>query len=424
MADNNVNTDSKKSEEYIGVPVPMDKRQHWSKPALVWLGFCFSFANLVIGGQIEKMVGMPYAIIAILLGNLGLFIYCGMIAVIGARTGFSFAMQVKATFGKKGALIPVMILSLFVCWCFAYNSWILTDVFRAVLGGSPVIWALVVVNLCWVATLAYKYMVALGKAVVPVVIFLIIYFLIGIVFPAGSSAMHAPAVNPTPFMAAFSIAIGTFTISGTMTSDIVRFCKKGSDSLLVMVFAFFIGNSFCLILGALASAASPGIDDYFGMTAVLGGIPLILCALISQASTAASCLYNAVSGFCNLFSKLSWATAVIVSGVICSILAATGIIANLAGFFGTVGIVVPPIGGVLIADYYFVRKAEGYSPEPGEGINWYGLIVVAIGIAASVLSSRVLPNFPNQVTGIVCSIILYAIGGRKAKDKLEADVAK
>lgn len=421
MADKKVNavtTESQKSEEYIGIPVPLDKRQPWTKPALVWLGFCFSFANLVIGGQIQKMVGMPYAIWAILLGNLGLFIYCSLIAVIGARTGFSFAMQVKATFGEKGALIPVMILSVFVCWCFAYNSWILTDVFRAVLGGNPVVWALVVVNLCWIATLAYKYMVVLGKAVVPIIIFLILYFLVAIVFPAGTRAIDSPAVNPTLFMAAFSIAIGTFTISGTMTSDIVRFCKKGSHSLLVMFVAFFIGNSFCLILGALASAASPGIDDYFGMTAVLGGIPLIICTLISQASTAASCLYNAVSGFCNLFKKLSWTTAVIASGVICSILAATGIIANLQGFFGTVGIIVPPIGGVLISDYYIVRKAQGYGAKTSSGINWYSLITVIVCVGLSFASARLLPSFPNQLTGILSAILIYGICGRAALKSL------
>lgn len=412
---------TEKSEEFIGVPVPADKRQPWTQPALVWLGFCFSFANLVIGGQIEKMVGMPFAIFAILAGNLGLFVYCSLIAVVAARTGFSFPMQVKATFGAAGAIVPVVVLSIFVNWCFAYNSWLLTDIFHAIFGGSPVVWCLIVVNLCWVATLAYKYMVTLGKAVVPVIIFLIIYFLVCIVAPAGGNALSAAPVNPSPFMAAFTIAMGTFTISGTMTADITRHCKKGSHALLVMFVAFFIGNSFCLILGALASAASPGIDDYFGMTAVLGGIPLLLCALISQASTAASCMYNAVTGYCNLSKKISWAKAVIISGVACSILAATGIVSNLAGFFGTVGYIVPPIGGVLIADYYLLKKSN-YGKRTMEGINWCAIGTVVVGVACSVVSAKVLPNFPNQVTGIAVSVILYTILG-KTVPALQREIA-
>lgn len=402
------------NNEYVGVPVPLSARQHWSKPALVWLGFCFNFANIVIGGQIEKMVGMPNAIFAILLGNTGLFIYAGLIAVISARSGFSFPMQVKAVFGKKGALIPVVILSLFVSWCFAYNSWILTDVFRSVFGGNPVIWALVVVNLCWLATLKYKYMVTLGKAVVPVIIFLILYFLFGIIIPSGNSALHSAPVNPTPFMTAFTISMGTFTISGTMTGDIVRFCKNGKQSLLVMLVAFYIGNSFCLILGALASAAAPAIDDYFGMTVVLAGIPLLLCTLIAQASTAASCLYNAVSGVCNLTSKVSWTKAVICIGVACSILAATGIISNLAGFFGVVGYVVPPIGGILIADYFIVHRGKDYGGDAPAGINYFALATVVVGVVLSVASAKIFPDFPNQVVGILSAVIMYGAGGKAA----------
>lgn len=418
MADKDVKTQSQGTEEYIGVPVPLDKRQKWTQPALVWLGFCFNFANIVIGGQIEKMVGMPNAIFAILLGNLGLFIYAGIIAVISARTGFSFPMQVKAAFGKKGAIIPVAILSLFVSWCFAYNSWILTDVFRSVFGGSEIIWALVIVNLCWIGTLRYKNMVTLGKAVVPVIVFLILYFLFGIIIPSGSNALHSVPVNANPFMAAFTISLGTFTISGTMTGDIVRYCKKGKDALLVMLVAFFIGNSFCLILGALASAAAPAIDDYFGMTVVFGGIPLIVCTLIAQASTAASCLYNAVSGVCNLSSKISWTKAVITIGVACSILAATGIISNLAGFFGAVGIVVPPIGGILIADYFFARGGKDYEVNAPTGINYIALVVVVVSVVLSYISSKMFPIFPNQLTGIISSVVLYGIVGKTALKNL------
>lgn len=421
MSEKTKNVATEQVEDYVGVPVPIDKRQKWSKPALVWLGFCFNFANIVIGGQIEKMVGIPNAIFAILLGNLGLFIYAGLIAVASARTGYSFPMQVKAAFGVKGALIPVAILSIFVSWCFAYNSWILTDVFFSVFGGNEIIWCLVVVNLCWIGALKYKNMVTLGKAVVPVIVFLILYFLIGIIIPSGSNALSSSPINASPFMAAFTISLGTFTISGTMTGDIVRYCKKGKDALIVMLVAFFIGNSFCLILGALASAAAPAIDDYFGMTVVLGGIPLLVCTLIAQASTAASCLYNAVSGVCNLSPKITWTKAVITIGVLCSILAATGIISNLSGFFGTVGFVVPPIGGILIADFFFVRGAKGYSEKTPTGINYYALITVVVGVVVSVISSKVFPNFPNQVAGIVTAVAMYAIGGKAALKKLSEE---
>jgi len=215
-------------------------------------------------------------------------------------------MVAKATFGQKGAVLPALLMAVLGNFWFAYNAWMLIDVCYTVFGGSAVARCLILVNICWLGILAYKYMVGLGRAVVPVVIFLAAYFLVRLIIPAGRGAVDSVASNARPFIVAFSTAFGTFVVSGTMTGDIVRFCKGTKDTIIVTIFAFFVGNSGSLILGVLASAAVPGIDQYFGMALFLGGIPLIICAGISQWSTASSCLYNAVSGYTNIFKNVTW----------------------------------------------------------------------------------------------------------------------
>lgn len=401
-------------KEYVGVAVPLDKRTGWTKPAMVWLGFSISFANLVIGGQIEKMVGMPNAIFAILLGNLGLVIYAGLLAVISGKTGFSFPLVARATFGIKGAVVPALLMAVLGNFWFAYNSWMLTDVCYSVFGGNAAVWCLVLVNVCWLGTLAYKYMVALGRAVVPVVVFLAVYFLVRLIIPAGGDAIHSVATNASPFIVAFSTAFGTFVVSGTMTGDIVRFCKGTKDAIIVSIFAFFVGNSGSLILGALASAAVPDIDQYFGMTAFLGGIPLVICVGISQWSTSASCLYNAVSGYTNIFKKLSWTKAVVIGGVLGSLVAVSGFISDLAAYMSFLGILVPPVGGVIIADYFIVRHGgKGYGDKNLDGANWYAIASFAVATVLSFISSNVFPNFPHQIVGIVTATAIYAVIGKK-----------
>lgn len=414
MEENVKNKSQKETEEYVGVPVPKDKRTGWTKPALVWLGFSISFANLVIGGQIEKMVGMPNAILAILLGNLGLVVYAGLLAAISGKTGFSFPMVAKATFGQKGAVLPALLMAVLGNFWFAYNAWMLTDVCYTVFGGSAVAWCLILVNICWLGTLAYKYMVGLGRAVVPVVIFLAAYFLVRLIIPAGRGAVDSVASNARPFIVAFSTAFGTFVVSGTMTGDIVRFCKGTKDTIIVTIFAFFVGNSGSLILGALASAAVPGIDQYFGMTLFLGGIPLIICAGISQWSTASSCLYNAVSGYTNIFKNVTWKKAVVIGGVGGSLVAVSGFISDLAAYMSFLGILVPPVGGVIIADYYLICKGgKGYEARNLNGVNWYAVASFVIASVLSYASSKLFPNFPFQIVGIISAAVFYVILGRK-----------
>ena len=273
--------------------------------------------------------------------------------------------------------------------------------------------AIVLVNICWLGTLAYKYMVALGKAVVPVVVFLACYFVIRLILPAGGVAFHSAPTAAAPFITAFGTAFGTFVVSGTMTGDIVRYCKGTKDSIIVTIFAFFVGNSGSLILGALASAAVPGIDQYFGMTAFLGGIPLIICAGISQWSTASSCLYNAVSGYTNIFRKLGWTKAVIIGGVGGSLVAVSGFISDLAAYMSFLGILVPPVGGVIIADYYLVRKGLKYGDKNLSGVNWWAIASLVTAVVLSYISSKVFPAVPHQAVGIIVSAVMYAIVGRQ-----------
>ncbi|WP_252312789.1 cytosine permease [Sinobaca sp. H24] len=114
-------------QEKHDVPVGKDQREPLYKPSLIWLGFAVSFMSFWVGGEIESALGMPNALFAILAGSGCLVIFSGFIAVIAARTGFSFPMMVKATFGVKGAWIPILITALIVNGWFAYQPWLMAD---------------------------------------------------------------------------------------------------------------------------------------------------------------------------------------------------------------------------------------------------------------------------------------------------------
>jgi cytosine permease len=408
--------------EYAASPVPLSQRLPWYKPAIIWFGFSVGFLSFYIGGQIETAVGMPDAIYAILLGNAFLVIYSGLIAVAAAKTGYSFPMMVKATFGEKGALIPILLMALLVNGWFAFQAWVVADIFKTAWGVDPFFWGLVFGILFFITTFSHRYMIWLRYAAVPVIVLLGAYLVFGIVVPAGGAAWSDVPDVPQPFSVGVGIALSVFIVSGTMTADIVRFCRTSSHAILVTALAFFVGNSGSLIIGALATAGAAELDMYFGMIGVAASVPLVLAALLSNWSTADSCLYNATMGYSNLSPKIRWNHAVIFGGFLGAIVAATGVISNLVAWMTILGVLVPPIGGVLIADYYVVRSGKGYEAACTGSYNLHALAVAGIATIASYVWGQIVPSFPNAVIGVAVAFVLYAIVGRSLKRLPVADV--
>lgn len=101
-------------EEYHSVPVPLSGRLGFGQPALVWSGFGIAFICAVIGGLIQGGLGTINAIWAILLGNFILFLYSAAIGYANGKWGINFPLTVKYVFGERGAIVPILILSVLV----------------------------------------------------------------------------------------------------------------------------------------------------------------------------------------------------------------------------------------------------------------------------------------------------------------------
>jgi cytosine permease len=87
-------------EEYAERPVPQHARLGFSHPALVWAGFAYAYICIFIGSQIMAGLGAPLGYVAIVTGQIFLFVYSGLIAHKGAQFGLNFPLMCKAAFGR------------------------------------------------------------------------------------------------------------------------------------------------------------------------------------------------------------------------------------------------------------------------------------------------------------------------------------
>ena len=121
-----------------------------------------------------------------------------------------------------------------------------------------------------------------------------------------------------------------------------------------------------------------------------------------------ACLYNAVMGYTNAHPKVQWKHAIIIGGIIGAIAAGTAGLKTVVPWMLAIGTLVPPIGGVIIADFYWLRKGD-YSLDRKDNWNWIALISVVIGILIAWISMKTIPWLPNQIPGMLASFLAFGI---------------
>jgi cytosine permease len=408
--------DAASSDEYYSQPVPPHKRLGFKDPALIWTGFAIAYICAVIGGTIQTGLGMPDTIYAILLGNFTLFTYSSFIAYISGKWGLNFPLMVKAVFGIKGAIVPTLILAFLVTGWYAFQTWLTADILRAAFdlqqtAGFVVITILIGIIYAIPTVLGVKSMSKYMQIALPGMIIFALYYLFVRVIPAGSDILTRPGSGEMSFMTGVALTWSTFVVSGTMTGDIVRYTKSGAQAVGVTAVAFLLANSIFMLLGAFISAAinNPEVAYFFDSSSIFVVLPLVIVAFLSNGSTCDACLYNATMGFTNSFRNFTWRSAAVFGMTIGLIAAATGLIGNIVNFLILLGLLVPPIGSAIIADYYFIKKGHYFEPDETMPFNWAAIISVIAGVISGYYVNVTYPNFLFGVAGIAVTFLAYLI---------------
>src|SRR5882672_169112 len=419
------------TEEYHDKPIPLRARLGFKEPALVWSGFGIAYICAVIGGLIQQGLGTTNAILAILLGNLILFLYSAAIGYANGKWGMNFPLTVKAVFGRKGAIVPILVMAVLVTGWYAFQAWLTADILRAAFGlqGAVLVGvmaAIIAVIFGLPVIFGIKSMAKLMQFALPGMLIFGAYYIFTKIVPAGAALFEKTGDGKLAFMAGVGMAWSTFVVSGTMTGDIVRYTKTGQEAVLVTAVAFLFSNAPFMVLGALIAAAipDPTVQYFFDQKTVAILLPLLVLAILSNWSTCDACLYNATMGYTNTIKGLNWRNAAIVGTAIGVIAAGTGIIGNIVNWLILLGLIVPPIGGAIIADYYAVRgDAAGFRNTRDVDFNWAAIIAVIAGIVVGWWVNQAYPTFLFGAAGIGTSFVLYVVLAKMSPMGLGAEVS-
>lgn len=428
-----------------------DAERHWSvmNMASLWVGMVVCVPTYMLAaGLIEQGMSWSQAVMTVMLGNLIVLVPMVLNGHPGTKYGVPFPVISRAAFGIHGAHIPSLLRALVACGWFGIQTWIggqaiyqmLGVLFGATIGESPAgligadiamlginpaelacflaFWAIQVAIL-WkgvesirlLETLAAPFLIVMGVA------------LLGWAYvKAGGfgtmlstpSAFAAGGPREGQFLSVFfpslTAMVGFWATLSLNIPDFTRYAKSQKDQILGQAIGLPTTMTLFAFIGVAVTSATTVIfgEAIWDPTVLLGkmggGFTVALSLLaLSVATLSTNIAANVVSPANALINAAPQRVTFRMGGLVTAglgiaimpwkLIASTGgyIFTWLIGYSALLG----PIGGILIADYFILRRTD-YDVDSlfrKDGAYWYsgGFNPIAIGS----LLVAVAPNVPG-----------------------------
>ncbi|OQP62404.1 nitrate reductase [Niastella vici] len=429
------------SEDLAPVPVTNRKWNTWNYAALwISMSLCiptYMLASSLIGG------GMNWwqAILTIFLGNTIVLIPMILNGHAGAKYGIPFPVFARASFGVRGANIPAILRAIVACGWFGIQTWIGgAAIYQMIRVWSPALpeidasslFPQAVPLICFLSFWALNmFVVYLGvesirKLLVFKAIFLPLAALALLFWAINASHGLGPILQqPSKFATASQFAdfffpaltgmVGFWATLSLNIPDFTRYAKSQRAQIKGQAIGLPSSMTLFAFIGVVVTSATaikygntiwdPVVLAGKFESKLLVSVAMIAVAISTLATNIAANIVSPANDFANLApSKISFRKGGYITGVLGILIFPWKLIADPTGYIFTWLIayssLLGPVGGIMIVDYYFIRKQQLSTDDlykaNGQytfknGINYRAIIALLAGI---------IPNIPGFLTTI------------------------
>jgi nucleobase:cation symporter-1, NCS1 family len=399
----------------------------------LWVAMSVNIPTYMLAsGMIAGGMDWKQAILTVFLGNLLVLVPMLLIAHAGARYGIPFPVFARASFGVLGSNVAAMLRALVACGWFGIQTWIggeaidalvtaLVPAWKHFAFGIPVcfgfFWLLnVVVILRGIETIRF-----LQGVTAPFLFVIGLALLIWAGVRAGGFGpmLSTPSKFRTPaeffhfFVPSLTGVVGFWATVALNIPDFTRYAKGQREQMLGQALGLPTTMTFYSFVGVAVTSATviifgQAIWDPVVVLSKLGNPLAVVVAMIGLllATLNVNVAANVVSpanDFSNLYPRrISFKMGGLITCLVGLLMQPWRLLASygsyifgwLVGYSGFLG----PIAGVLIADYFLVRKTiivtddlyrRGGWYEYRGGFNFRAIAALVLGIAVALVGLAV-----------------------------------
>ncbi len=427
-------------------PVPKNKRSWgtWNYAAL-WISMSLCIPTYMLASSlIDGGMNWWQSILTIFIGNTIVLIPMILNGHAGAKYGIPFPVFARASFGVIGANIPAMLRAIVACGWFGIQTWIggfalyqMLRLWFPALETLPQIFPnsfglqtgpAITFFLFWLLNM---YVVYLGvESIKKLLVFKAFFLPIAAIellvwaISAGNGLgpiLHQPSKFETTkqffhfFFPALTGMVGFWATLSLNIPDFTRYATSQKAQINGQIIGLPPSMTLFSFIGVVVTSATVII---YGKTIwdplVLAGkfdskllvsIAMIAVAISTLATNIAANIVSPANDFAHLSpSKINFKTGGYITGLIGILIFPWKLIADPSGYIFTwlVGYssLLGPVGGIMIVDYYFIRKQQLITNDlyQHKGIYQYSKGFNAAAIVALIVG--IIPNIPGFLTTI------------------------
>ncbi len=434
-------------------PVPASGRTwRWTSIAALWVGMVVCVPTYQLSsGLIKEGMNWWQAVLTVLLGNMIVLVPMALVGHAGTKHGIPFPVLLRASFGTVGANVPSLLRGLVACGWFGIQTWVGGSAIYTIVNalsdnaivGAPLplldidtgqtvcflaFWSLHVwfiakgtESIRWLETYAAPFLIVMGLV------------LLGWAYNRaggfGQMLSTPSAFDPggardgqfwKVFFPSLTAMVGFWATLSLNIPDFTRYCATQRDQLLGQAIGLPPTMALFAFIGVAVTSATvviygEAIWDPVALLGRMGGgaviLALVALAVATLTTNLAANVVAPANGFSNLSpSRISFKMGGYITAGIGIAMFPWKLLASTQGYIFTwligYSALLGPIAGILIADYFWLRRTEldvadlfrangRYSYRNG----WNPIAIVALVIG-------VLPNLPGflHAAGFVDSV--------------------
>ncbi|MDP9288937.1 MAG: cytosine permease [Thermoproteota archaeon] len=378
----------------------------------------FSAGSFLTGAKFSD------AILAIIVGSVAGSLLLALAGKIGSDHAVPSLISTRPSFGVHGAYLPAILNVMQLIGWTTFEIMIMSKAAEMLAGKLIPFYVWTIIIGAFVALLGISGPLTvvknwLGKFAIWISYASSIIIIIHLLAVGNLSKVLSSSGNGMSFFSALDIVIAMPISWMPLAADYNRFAKGSKGAFKGTFIGFTLTNILFYFGGVML-----GVSDVVGIIAAIQSIFfgfLLLILLVDEADNAFADVYSAAVSTQSIFRKIKQLYLIIGFTALSTVLAMTISIANYETFILLIGAVFVPLFGVVLSDYYIVKRRRYtesimYSASNGDAskIGYPAIIAWSIGVLLyyllSSLSPIYIPNWPPigaTIPSFIVSALLY-----------------
>ncbi len=352
---------------------------------LISIGLYVQLVSFVAGAQVYPALSPLMIVVTVIVGNIAVWVLLVLTGDIGLKHGIPFAVYIRAPFGYLGAHIPALVRALPAVFWFGFQTWLgataLNLIMETLTGYSNLILIIAIFGLFQILNTAlgidaiskFDWVAAPILIVTGIIMEVVLIQRYDLTIAQIFSSSGEGGIS---FLSAVAIMAGAQITMAVNIADFTQFLERpegdtswverNKGSAWAQLFGLVPPMAFFVIVGMTSGIATGEWNPILVMADVFGGntilLVFVLAAFVIFAQVASNTGQNLLPPgyvFVNLFPRrITFPTAVTVAGVV-GLLIQPWKFANLIPtILLWISALLGPIVGIMISDYYAIRKRE------------------------------------------------------------------